>query len=84
MNNADSWLGLNESHIKTLQKFQDNFILKVFQVSARGTPKIMPRMKWRIIQLKLRAIAKPMGKLKDNLCRQALIAGQETGNSEDQ
>ena len=35
-------------------------------------------MKWRIIQLKLRAITKTIGKSIDNLCRQALIAGQET------
>ena len=31
----------------------------------------------------LRAIAKIMGKSKDNLCRQALIAGQNTCNGED-
>ena len=38
LNNADSWLGLNDSHMKTLQIFQDNFIRKVFQVLARCTP----------------------------------------------
>ena len=64
--------------------------MKVFQVLVRGTLKSMLwldnqmlKMKWRIIQLKLRAIAKTMGKSKDNLCRQALIAGQETCNGED-
>ena len=90
LNNADTWLGLNESHIKTLQNFQDHFITKVFQVSARGTPKGMLwldsqtlKMKWRIIKLKLRAIAKTIGKCTDNLCRQALIAGQETFDCQD-
>ena len=71
LNNADSWLGLNDS--KTLQNFQDNFIMKVFQVAARGTTKRilwlldsqMLKMKWRIIQQKLRVIAKTMGKSKD-------------------
>ena len=41
------------------------------------------KMNWRIIKLKLRAITKTMGKSKDNLCRQALINGQETCNGED-
>ena len=70
LNNADSWIGLNDSHIKTLQDFQDEFIMKVFQVSPRGTPKSMLwldsqmlKMKWRIIQLKI-----TMGKSDDNLC----------------
>ena len=40
-------------------------------------------MKWRIIQPKLRAIAIKMGKSKDELCSQALIAKQETCNGED-
>ena len=35
LNNAESWLGLNDSHIEKLQNFQ------VFQVSAAGTPKGM-------------------------------------------
>ena len=80
MNNADSWLGLKDSHIKTLQNFEDNFIMKVFQVAARGTPK---SMLWLDSQNKLRAIAKRMGKSKDNLCRQALIAGQNICNGEE-
>ena len=58
-----------ESHIKTLKNFQDDFIMKEFQVSATGAPKSMIwldsqmlKMKWRIIQLRLRATAKTMGK----------------------
>ena len=43
----------------------------------------MLTIKWRMIQLKLRAIAKTMEKSRDNLCRQALIAGQKTCNKED-
>ena len=26
LNDAESWIGLNDSHIKTLQEFQDNFL----------------------------------------------------------
>ena len=60
------------------------------KVSVRGTPKSMLwldsqmlKMEWRIIQLKLRAIVKTMGKPKNTLCRKAVIAGEETCNSED-
>ena len=52
LNNAESWLGINESHIKTLQDFQDNFIRKVFQVSAKGTPKGMLRLDSQILPMK--------------------------------
>ena len=38
LNNAESWLGINDSHIKKLQNFQDNSFRKVIQVSASGTP----------------------------------------------
>ena len=89
MNNADSWLDLYDSHLKTLKTFQDDFIRKVIQVSARGTPKRMLwldtqmlTMKRMIIQLKLRVIEKTIGKPEDNLCRQALIEGQKTFNKE--
>ena len=67
LNNAESWLGLNDSHIEKLQNFQDNFIRKVFQVSAAGTPKGMLMLygqmlsvKWRITEMKSRSIGKTM------------------------
>ena len=90
LNNAESWLGINDSHLTTLQEFQDNFLRKVFQVAAKGTPKgmlcldsqILP-MKWKIVQIKLRAIAKTMGKPENNLCKQALLEGQKTCNDDD-
>ena len=90
LNNAESWLGIKESNLKILQDFQDNLIRKVFQVSAKGTPKGMIRldsqilpMKWKIVLAKIRTIAKTMGKPSDNLCRMALIEGQRTCNGED-
>ena len=52
LNNAEFWLGLNDSHIKTLQNFQDTFIMKVFQVSARGTPKGMLRLDSQMLSMK--------------------------------
>ena len=43
----------------------------------------MLSMKYRIIQKQLRLIGKTMNKDKENLFRQALIAGRKTCNGED-
>ena len=43
----------------------------------------MLKIKSRIMQLKLRAIAKTIATSKDNLCRQELIAVQDTCNGKD-
>ena len=43
----------------------------------------MLKIKWRIIQWKIRQVAKTKGKLDDNLCKEALIGGKETCNGED-
>ena len=84
INNAESW-HMARNKREPLQEFQDNFLRKVFQVAAKGTPKgmlcldsqILP-MKWKIVQLKLQAIAKTRGKPDNNLCKQALLDGQKT------
>ena len=90
LNNCESWLGIADSDIQKLQDFQDNYILKFFQVSAKGTPKGMLMldsqilsMKWRIKLEKIRAISKTMGKTNDNLCKRALIEGRDSCNGED-
>ena len=90
LNNAESWLGIKNSDLKILQDLQDDYVRRVFQVSARGTPLGMLMldsqilsMKWRIILAKIRSIAKTMGKPSDNLCRRALIEGRSTCNGED-
>ena len=63
---------------------------EMFLVSAKGTQKCilwldcqMLNMQWRIIQLKIRQVAKTMGKPDTNLCKQALKEGQNTCNGED-
>ena len=43
----------------------------------------MPSMKWIIVEIRLRALGKTMGKDKDNLCRQPLIEGKKTCKGED-
>ena len=39
LNNSESWLGLNQTHIDKLQEFQNKFVRRVFQVSPSETPK---------------------------------------------
>ena len=63
---------------------------QMFQVSPKGTLKCMLwldsqmlKVKWRTIQMKIRQVAKTMGKSDNNLCKQALIDRQNTFNSED-
>ena len=60
LTNCDSWIGLTEKQIDRMQKVQDNFFKKVFQVSPNGTPTCMIRLdsqtlhiKWQMIMKKL-------------------------------
>ena len=50
LNNADSWFGLNDSHINHYK--HDDFIMKVFQVAARGTPKSMLWLDSQMLKMK--------------------------------
>ena len=36
LNNAESWLGIEDSDIEILQDLQNDYVRRVFQVSARG------------------------------------------------
>ena len=59
----------------TLKDIQDNFLRKELEALQSGTP----MHQCRIIQKILRQIRKTMDKDENNLCMQALIAGQKTG-----
>ena len=68
--NSESWIGLNQSHIDRLQKVQDDFYMKMFQVSNYGTMNCMLQLdsqtlkiNWQIIQRKVRQVQKTMDKL---------------------
>ena len=87
--NSESWIGLNQTHIDRLQKVQDDFFITMFQVSKMGTMNCMIqldsqtlKMKWQIIQRKIRQVRKTMSKQSTNLCRQALIEGPSTSGGE--
>ena len=68
LNNFESWLGLNNTHLEKLQEFQNKFLREVLHVAQSGTPKGMLEldgqmlsMKWRIVEIQLRAgVREPM------------------------
>ena len=79
--NAESRIGLNNTHVYRLQQVQDEFFTEMFQVSKKGTMNCMLwldsqmlKMKWQIIQRKIRQVRKTMGKPITNLCKQALAS----------
>ena len=75
LSNSDSWIGLTNKHIERMQLVQDNYFMKVFQVSDMGTPKCMFRLdsqtlqlKWQILQRKIKQVRKTMDKDDENIC----------------
>ena len=80
----------NKKQIDRMQTVQDNFFKKVFQVAHKGTPICMIRLdsqtlhvKWQIILKKIKQVRKTMDKCKNNICKNALITGQDTCARED-
>ena len=80
LHNCESWIGITDKHISTLQDFQNDFIRRVLRVPD-STPKallqwdvgLMP-MKWRIGKSKLNFVSKVMKKDRSNLCRKTIIS----------
>ena len=90
LTNCDSWIGLTNKQIDRIQTVQDNFFKQVFQVSPKGTPLCMVRIdsqtlhiKWQIIMKKIKQVRKTMDKTENNICKSALVAGQNTCAGED-
>ena len=80
LHNCESWIGLNNKHISTLQDFQDEFIKRVLRIPD-STPKALIQwdvgllpMKWRIGKSKLNFVLKILKKDRDNLCRRTIIS----------
>ena len=80
--NCESWISIDDSHIKLLQDFQERFIRRILRL-ANSVPKVMlefdtgmPPMKWRIAQRKLIFVSRIMAKPVNNITRKALM--QET------
>ena len=80
--NCESWISIDDSHIKLLQDFQERFIRRILRL-ANSVPKVMlefdtgmPPMKWRIAQRKLIFVNRIMAKPVNNITRKVLM--QET------
>ena len=74
LHNCESWVGINDKHLKSLQDFQDKFIRKLLGL-AKSTPKAiinwdigLQPMKWRIAYKKLVFLQKILGKDHSNIC----------------
>ena len=85
--NCESWLGITEEHIKTLQNFQDNFLRNLLSMPVNGKPNGiiqldggMTLMKWGIAKRKLKVTIKIMNKDDQILCKIAMINGQLLGS----
>ena len=83
--NCESWISIDDSHIKLLQDFQERFIRRILRL-ANSVPKVMleydtgmPPMKWRIAQRKLIFVSRIMAKPADNITRKVLM--QESINN---
>ena len=77
--NCESWISIDDSHIKLLQDFQERFIRRILRL-ANSVPKVMlefdtgmPPMKWRIAQRKLIFVNRIMAKPVDNITRKVLM-----------
>ena len=87
LNNSESWIDIQNGHIKDLQDFQDEFIRRVLHLPAQTTKAIinwdigMMPMKWRIAGKKLQYMRKIQLKEDDNITKRALQQEVETGTN---
>ena len=64
LHNCESWIGLTDKHISTLQKFQDDFIRRVLRIPDSTSKALIQLdvgllpMKWRIGKSKLNFVSK--------------------------
>ena len=64
--NSESWIGLNQSHIDRLQKVQDDYFMKMFQVSNYGTMNCMLQLDSQTLKIKWQIIKKKKKSMKNN------------------
>merc|ERR1711978_608210 len=85
LNNCESWIDIQNKHIKDLQDFQDDFIRRVLHLPPQTTKAIinwdigMMPMKWRIAGKKLQYMRKVQMKGDDNITKKALEQEVKTG-----
>ena len=86
LNNCESWIGLNQTHLSDLQDFQDKFIRKLLWLPI-STPKAilhwdtdMKLMKWRIAERKLKFASKIMIRENSNITKRVMMCDVLKGN----
>ena len=85
LNNSESWIDIQNNHIKDLQDFQDDFIRRVLHLPPQTTKAIMNwdigmmPMKWRVAGKKLQYMRKIQLKEDDNITKRALQQEVQTG-----
>ena len=85
LNNCESWIDIQNKHIKDLQDFQDEFIRRVLHLPPQTTKAIinwdigMMPMKWRIAGKKLQYMRKVQLKGDDSITKKALEQEVKTG-----
>ena len=73
LHNCESWISLDDSHIKLLQEFQEKFVRRLLWLHSK-IPKVLLEydtglepMKWRIAYRKLNFVRKIMAKPEENM-----------------
>ena len=74
--NCESWIGINNTHLNTIQAFQDAFISRLLHLPRAGTAKSLIRMdsgmimmKWRIAERNLHFTNKLRTKDNNNIAK---------------
>ena len=80
LNNCESWIGINQTHLSDLQDFQDKFLRKLLWLPIT-TPKAilhwdtkMKLMKWRIAERKIKFVNKIMEREDNNITKRVLMS----------
>ena len=79
LHNCESWIGLDDSHLKLLQQFQEKFVRRLLWLPS-SVPKVLLEydtglepMKWRIAYRKLNILRKLMEKPAENITKSVIL-----------
>ena len=79
LHNCESWISLDDSHIKLLQQFQEKFVRRLLQLPS-SVPKVfleydtgLEPMKWRIAYRKLNILGKIMENAAENITKSIIL-----------
>ena len=79
LHNCESWISLDDSHIKLLQEFQEKFVRRLLWLHSK-IPKVLLEydtglepMKWRIAYRKLNFLRKIMAKPSENITKNIIL-----------